>query len=107
MTPKEIVERAVEICGGRTELATHLDVSTSSIDKWRTQNAIPAKPCSQLFRLTEIPLTHMNPEVFDPELTLSNPWEIHIIGRLRKLREKKGGFRLLKDIENMIDLNTL
>ena len=107
MIPKDIIGVAVEACGGRTELATHLGVSTSSIDKWRTLNAIPARHCSQLFRLTQIPLSQMNPDVFDPEFTLSNPWEIRTIGKLRQLRQKKGGFRLLKDIENMIDLNTL
>lgn len=99
MTPKEIIEQAAEICGGRTPLAAHLDVSTSSIDKWRTLDAIPAKHCTILYRLTSIPLHKLNP-VFPYELTLGTHWEERIVARLRRLQDRD----LLKDIETMLDL---
>jgi len=98
-----IIEKGVEVCGSRTELASHLDVSTSSVDKWRGMKYIPAHHCSVLFRLTGIPLWEMNPDVFDRELTLSEAWEVLIMHQLRQVKRKLGD-ELLKDIEIMLEL---
>jgi DNA-binding transcriptional regulator YdaS (Cro superfamily) len=101
MTPSEIIAKGVEVCGSRTELATHLDVSTSSIDKWR-KVGIPAKHCTVLFYLTGIPLYEMNPDVFSRELTLSEAWEVDIMYLLRHLKN----LELLKDIRTMLEMET-
>lgn len=103
MTPAEIIAKGVEVCGSRTELATHLDVSTSSIDKWR-KTGIPAKHCTVLFYLTGIPLWEMNPDVFSRELTLSEAWEVDVMYKLRLLVVHRDNSDLMRDIINMLDL---
>lgn len=106
MTPSEIIAKGVEVCGSRTELATHLDVSTSSIDKWR-KTGIPAKHCSVLYRLTGIPLYEMCPDVFDRDLTLSEAWEVEIVYLLRHAKLKLGyADNLIDDFKMILELET-
>lgn len=103
MQPAKVIERGVEVCGTRKELATHLGVSMSYVDKMRTLDHVPAKHCLRLHLLTGIPLPQLNP-VFHPDFILTDPWEIRIMKKLRRVRAKKGGHWLLKDIELMLDL---
>jgi DNA-binding transcriptional regulator YdaS (Cro superfamily) len=100
VTPEKIIGRGIEVCGSRTELASHLGISTSSLDKWKVLDILPAKHCNVLYRLTGIPLWQMNPDYWDRELTLSEAWEVDIMHKLRRLKDPE----LLKDIETMLDL---
>lgn len=100
MTPRQILDQAIGICGTRTELASHLDVSAASVDKWYSRDILPAKHCNVLYRLTGIPLWEMNPHLYDRELTLSEAWEVDIMHLLRHLKN----LELLKDIRTMLEL---
>ena len=104
MTPRQILDQAIEVCGTRTELASHLDVSAASVDKWYSRDILPAKHCRVLYRLTDIPLWEMNPDLYDRDLTLSEAWEVNIIHRLRQLVMRQRNPELLQDIINMLDL---
>lgn len=99
MTPRQILDQAIGICGTRTELASHLDVSAASVDKWYSRDILPAKHCNVLYRLTGIPLWEMNPDLYDRELTLSEAWEVLIIAQLRCVKDE-----LRRDIKTMLDL---
>lgn len=99
MTPRQILDQAIGICGTRTELASHLDVSAASVDKWYSRDILPAKHCNVLYRLTGIPLWEMNPDLYDRELTLSEAWEVRVIAQLRCVKDE-----LRRDIKTMLDL---
>ena len=99
MDMAEILSQAAEICGGRKELAEHLDVSMASLDKWRREGHIPAKHCLPIYRLTTVPLWKLN-DVFPEELMVGTRWQERILKRLKRLRDRD----LRRDIETMLEL---
>lgn len=90
-------------CGSRAELAQHLGISTSYVDKLRTLDEIPAKHCYRLHLLTHIPMHRMN-SAFPYEYTLCHQWEVRLIRKLRVLWANKRTRELVTDFETMVDL---
>jgi DNA-binding transcriptional regulator YdaS (Cro superfamily) len=83
--PKEIIDIAIKRLGSRTQLAAHLEISTSTLDKIRFNTTpVPAKHCVELSRLTGVPLHYVNPDVFDPNVWILSPQEIELIQELRE-----------------------
>jgi len=82
--PKEIIDIAIREKGSRTQLAAHLEISTSTLDKVRFNDSpIPAKHAVELSRLTGVPLHYVNPDIFDPDVFILSPEEIELIRELR------------------------
>jgi len=82
--PKEIIDIAIREKGSRTQLAAHLEISTSTLDKIRFNTTpIPCKHCVELSRLTDVPLHLMNPTCFDPDVLILTPRELELIKELR------------------------
>ena len=103
MRPRQILDQAIAVCGTRTELASHLDVSAASVDKWYSRDILPAKHGNVLYRLTGIPLWEINSGLYDHALTLSEPRAVLIMHQLRHVKRKLGD-ELLRDIEIMLEL---
>lgn len=83
--PRDVIKLAIEKVGSRTQLAAHLEISTSTLDKTRfSDTPVPAKHCVELSRLTGVPLHRINPDVFDPDVWILSPQEIELILELRQ-----------------------
>jgi hypothetical protein len=83
--PKEIIDLAIGKLGSRTQLAAHLEISTSTLDKIRFNTTpVPGKHCVELCRLTDVPLHLINPEVFDPDVWILSPEEMRLVEELRE-----------------------
>lgn len=102
LDPAEVLSYAIEACGSRTALAHRLEISTSTLDKIRGLDFVPAKHCCKLAWITGINPALMNDEVFDQDLFVSGS-ELRLLQKIRKLRGERGR-ELLRDIETMLDL---
>ena len=87
MHVSEIINNAVRKLGSRTSLAHHLELSTSSVNKWLAEGIIPAKHCIELSRITGVPLHELNPDVFDPDVWILSDDEAALIAELRQEAE--------------------
>ena len=83
LSPNQVIDLAIAKVGTRTELAVHLGISTSTLDKIRRGEVIPAKHCCELSVLTGAPLFLINPDIFDPNVWILSDEEASLITDLR------------------------
>ncbi len=84
LSPDRVIDLAIAKIGTRTELAVHLGISTSTLDKIRQGDVVPAKHCCELSRLVGAPLFLINPDVFDPDVWILSDEEASLIVDLRR-----------------------
>lgn len=73
----------------RTDLAAQLDVSISSLDKWRNMGTIPAKHACALAEITGLGPWQICPDVFDPQYAVTRRERV-FIKALRSAQERVG-----------------
>lgn len=73
----------------RAQLAAQLEVSISSLDKWRNLGTIPAKHACALADITGLGPWQICPDVFDPQYAVTRR-ERALITAIRRAQERLG-----------------